>query len=124
MLERHTPEAFSVDGIATFGTAFPAAARHNPRFPLTIHARDAAVLDRPTRGMSIAFYVGVLDTPRPIASLPANLAHTCPVCGHGMAVMVAETPKGRLTQCASCGELDYRRTPLLGTPPPTLPGRS
>ena len=42
----------------------------------------------------------------------------------GMAVMVAETPKGRLTQCASCGELDYRRTPLLGTAPPTLPGRS
>lgn len=41
-----------------------------------------------------------------------------------MAVMVAETPKGRLTQCASCGELDYRRTPLLGTAPPTLPGRS
>lgn len=36
--------------------------------------------------------------------------------------MVAETPKGRLTQCASCGELDYRRTVLA--PPPTLPGRS
>lgn len=23
--------------------------------------------------------------------------------------MVADLPKGRLTQCASCGELDYRR---------------
>ena len=78
----------------------------------------------PACGTSFAFDVGVLDTPRPLASLPANLAHTCPVCGHGMAVMVAETPKGRLTQCASCGELDYRRTPLLVTPPPTLPGRS
>ena len=124
MLERHTPEALSVDGFATFGTAFPAAARHNPRFPPTIHPRIADAFGRPTSGMSFAFDGGVLDTPRPLASLPANLAHTCPVCGHGMAVMVAETPKGRLTQCAGCGELDNRRTPLLGTPPPTLPGRS
>ncbi len=54
--------------------------------------------------------------------MPANLVHTCPVCGHEMAVMVAETPKGRLTQCASCGELDYRRTAMAA--PPTLPGRS
>jgi transcription elongation factor Elf1 len=51
----------------------------------------------------------VLDTPRPLASLPADLSHTCPACGHEMAVMVADLPKGRLTQCASCGELDYRR---------------
>jgi transcription elongation factor Elf1 len=54
--------------------------------------------------------------------MPANLAHTCPVCGHEMAVMVAETPKGRLTQCASCGELDYRRTALAQ--PPLRPARS
>jgi transcription elongation factor Elf1 len=74
--------------------------------------------------MSVAICLAVLDTPRPLASLPANLAHTCPVCGHGLAVMVAETPKGQLTQCASCGELDYRRAPLLGTAPPALPGRS
>lgn len=66
--------------------------------------------------------LGVLDTPRPLSAMPADLLHTCPVCGHGMAVMVADTPKGRLTQCASCGELDYRRT----TPVPAaqLPGRS
>ncbi len=55
----------------------------------------------------------VLDTPRPLASLPADLLHTCPVCGHEMAVMVADLPKGRLTQCASCGELDYRRKVLV-----------
>ena len=54
----------------------------------------------------------MLDTPRPLASLPADLLHTCPVCGHEMAVMVADLPKGRLTQCASCGELDYRRKVL------------
>ncbi len=55
--------------------------------------------------------------------MPADLLHTCPVCGHEMAVMVAETPKGRLTQCASCGELDYRRGPVLAAKP-ALPGRS
>ncbi|MGD9903273.1 MAG: hypothetical protein AB7U83_07365 [Vicinamibacterales bacterium] len=59
--------------------------------------------------------MGVLDTPRPLASLPADLLHTCPVCGHEMAVMVADLPKGRLTQCASCGELDYRRK-VVGAP--------
>jgi transcription elongation factor Elf1 len=59
--------------------------------------------------------VGVLDTPRPLASLPADLLHACPVCGHEMAVMVADLPKGRLTQCASCGELDYRRKAAAGT---------
>lgn len=61
----------------------------------------------------------MLDTPRPLSSLPADLLHTCPVCGHEMAVMVADLPKGRLTQCASCGELDYRRTapPPQHTPP-------
>ena len=31
--------------------------------------------------------------------------------------MVADLPKGRLTQCASCGELDYRRK-ALPTPAP------
>jgi len=72
--------------------------------------------------MCVAQPQGVLDTPRPLASMPADLLHTCPVCGHEMAVMVAETPKGRLTQCASCGELDYRRSPLLAKA--TLPGRS
>jgi hypothetical protein len=61
------------------------------------------------RGTSVADPAGVLDIPRPLASLPADLLHTCPVCGHEMAVMVADLPKGRLTQCASCGELDYRR---------------
>ncbi|MEZ5292269.1 MAG: hypothetical protein R2745_14410 [Vicinamibacterales bacterium] len=65
----------------------------------------------------------MLDTPRPLASMPADLLHQCPVCGHGMAVMVAETPKGRLTQCASCGELDYRRHVVLQQAP-QLPGRS
>lgn len=64
----------------------------------------------------------MLDTPRPLAALPADLLHPCPVCGHGMAVMVADTPKGRLTQCASCGELDYRRH--VKAAPPQLPGRS
>jgi transcription elongation factor Elf1 len=59
--------------------------------------------------MCVAPAPSVLDTPRPLASLPADLLHTCPVCGHEMAVMVADLPKGRLTQCASCGELDYRR---------------
>ena len=63
-------------------------------------------------GTSIAICAVVLDTPRPLASLPADLLHTCPVCGHEMAVMVADLPKGRLTQCASCGELDYRRKVL------------
>ncbi len=63
----------------------------------------------------------VLDTPRPLSSLPADLLHSCPVCGHEMAVMVADLPKGRLTQCASCGELDYRRKVLAVAPPlPTL----
>jgi transcription elongation factor Elf1 len=62
--------------------------------------------------------VVVLDTPRPLASLPADLLHTCPVCGHEMAVMVADLPKGRLTQCASCGELDYRRKVLVGAHAP------
>jgi hypothetical protein len=33
-----------------------------------------------------------------------------------MAVMVADLPKGRLTQCASCGELDYRRKVLAVQP--------
>ena len=47
--------------------------------------------------------------------MPADLLHTCPVCGHEMAVMVADLPKGRLTQCASCGELDYRRKILDAT---------
>ena len=37
-----------------------------------------------------------------------------------MAVMVADLPKGRLTQCASCGELDYRRK-VLAVAPPSLP---
>lgn len=59
--------------------------------------------------MWVAPVAGVLDTQRPLASLPADLLHTCPVCGHDLAVMVADLPKGRLTQCASCGELDYRR---------------
>ena len=72
--------------------------------------------------MCVAQPQGVLDTPRPLASMPADLLHTCPVCGHEMAVMVAETPKGRLTQCASCGELDYRRSALLVKATP--PGRS
>jgi len=54
--------------------------------------------------------------------MPADLLHSCPVCGHEAAVMVAVTPKGRLTQCASCGELDYRRDPLMAKP--TAPGRS
>lgn len=54
--------------------------------------------------------------------MPADLLHTCPVCGHGMAVMVADTPKGRLTQCASCGELDYRRNVIVAAP--QLAGRS
>jgi transcription elongation factor Elf1 len=49
--------------------------------------------------------------------MPADLLHTCPVCGHEMAVMVADLPKGRLTQCASCGELDYRRKVLVAHPP-------
>jgi hypothetical protein len=62
----------------------------------------------------------VLDTPKPLSSMPADLLHTCPVCGHAMAVMVADTPKGRLTQCASCGELDYRRHSTL-RPPPGIP---
>jgi hypothetical protein len=35
-----------------------------------------------------------------------------------MAVMVADLPKGRLTQCASCGELDYRRKVLVGAHAP------
>ena len=57
--------------------------------------------------------------------MPADLLHTCPVCGHEMAVMVAETPKGRLTQCASCGELDYRRgSGHMLVAKPTPPGRS
>ncbi|MBP7776153.1 MAG: hypothetical protein KA371_03405 [Acidobacteria bacterium] len=73
-------------------------------------------------GIGVAPLRGVLDTPRPLASLPADLLHTCPVCGHEMAVMVAETPKGRLTQCASCGELDYRRDVMLAKLTP--PGRS
>jgi hypothetical protein len=73
-------------------------------------------------GIRVAAAIDVLDTPRPLASLPADLTHTCPVCGHGMAVMVAETPKGRLTQCASCGELDYRRAAVLAKP--TLPAQS
>ena len=30
--------------------------------------------------------------------------------------MVADLPKGRLTQCASCGELDYRRKVLVSGP--------
>ena len=64
----------------------------------------------------------MLDTPRPLAALPADLLHACPVCGHEMAVVVAVTPKGRLTQCASCGELDYRRYAVLAKP--TLPGQS
>lgn len=80
-----------------------------------------AARGRPVRGTRVADSLGVLDTPRPLASLPANLLHTCPVCGHDMAVMVAETPKGRLTQCASCGELDYRRTLATAATPP---GRS
>jgi transcription elongation factor Elf1 len=49
--------------------------------------------------------------------MPADLLHTCPVCGHEMAVMVADLPKGRLTQCASCGELDYRRKGLVANAP-------
>lgn len=55
--------------------------------------------------------------------MPADLLHTCPVCGHAMAVMVADTPKGRLTQCASCGELDYRRHSTVRPParPAALP---
>lgn len=36
--------------------------------------------------------------------------------------MVADLPKGRLTQCASCGELDYRRKVVAA--PPTPPGRA
>lgn len=72
--------------------------------------------------MCVAQPPGVLDTPRPLASMPADLLHTCPVCGHEMAVMVAETPKGRLTQCARCGELDYQRGTLLAKATP--PGRS
>jgi len=40
-----------------------------------------------------------------------------------MAVMVAELPKGRLTQCASCGELDYRRK-AAAQPVSVLPGRA
>jgi len=71
-------------------------------------------------GTCVAAVPGVLDTPRPLASLPADLLHACPVCGHEMAVMVADLPKGRLTQCASCGELDYRRKVLMA--PPTRPG--
>lgn len=74
-------------------------------------------------GTRVAPLHDVLDTPRPLAAMPADLLHTCPVCGHEMAVMVAETPKGRLTQCASCGELDYRRGPVLAARP-ALPGRS
>lgn len=72
--------------------------------------------------MVVARSLTVLDTPRPLAALPADLLHTCPVCGHEMAVMVAETPKGRLTQCARCGELDYRRGALPAKLTP--PGRS
>ena len=71
-------------------------------------------------GTCVAAVPGVLDTPRPLASLPADLLHTCPVCGHEMAVMVADLPKGRLTQCAGCGELDYLRKALLARP--TRPG--
>jgi len=71
-------------------------------------------------GTCVAAVPAVLDTPRPLASLPADLLHACPVCGHEMAVMVADLPKGRLTQCASCGELDYRRKALMA--PPTRPG--
>ena len=72
--------------------------------------------------MRVALRPDVLDTPRPLASLPADLLHTCPVCGHELAVMVAETPKGRLTQCASCGELDYRRGAVFAKSTP--PGQS
>jgi transcription elongation factor Elf1 len=54
--------------------------------------------------------------------MPANLPHPCPVCGHELAVMVTETPKGRLTQCANCGELDYCRHVRAAAP--ALPGRS
>jgi hypothetical protein len=38
-----------------------------------------------------------------------------------MAVMVADLPKGRLTQCASCGELDYRRKALPALTPRPAP---
>jgi hypothetical protein len=75
-------------------------------------------------GTRIAPFLAVLDTPRPLASLPADLLHTCPVCGHEMAVMVADLPKGRLTQCASCGELDYRRKVLAATQPRPVPAAS
>ena len=76
--------------------------------------RDTARPCRPPAyGTWVATLVGVLDTQRPLASLPADLLHTCPVCGHDMAVMVADLPKGRLTQCASCGELDYRRKAVM-----------
>lgn len=75
-------------------------------------------------GTRIAPFLAVLDTPRPLASLPADLLHTCPVCGHEMAVMVADLPKGRLTQCASCGELDYRRKVLAVTQPRPVPAAS
>ena len=36
--------------------------------------------------------------------------------------MVADLPKGRLTQCASCGELDYRRKAAM--PVAVMPSES
>ena len=121
MQEQHTPDTVSIAIPARRGTRHAGGRPPASEFPSKLTVRGGSA-SRPHVGTRVAPSRVVLDTPRPLASLPANLAHTCPVCGHGMAVMVAETPKGRLTQCASCGELDYRRTVLAPLPAP--PGRS
>jgi hypothetical protein len=98
---------------------FSGLSRQEPfRIPASSPWRSKA----PACGTCVAARPGVLDTPRPLASLPADLCHTCPVCGHELAVIVADLPKGRLTQCASCGELDYRRKAVR--PVSVLPGQS
>ena len=45
----------------------------------------------------------------PVAVSAPDQRNPCPVCGHPLAVLIADLPAGRLLQCGNCGVLDYVR---------------
>ena len=54
----------------------------------------------------------------PVAVSAPDQRNPCPVCGHPLAVLIADLQAGRLLQCGNCGVLDYVRRDAA---PPAVP---